>query len=522
MSISILKLFIDLFSNFLIFNISRFKTSFLILLFLLGLRESHCQITKDNIKPLLFEGIETLSSFEGIFIINSANIEQRGSFGCLYDGWKHTLNLNDTIAIFEVDRELLVFSYNSNCIVGHIKLGEHRRGKFYPNPKSQYPPCGYVVETVWDWDITASELSLYHNIFPSVNIALNKIFQNCDCEREYLREGYTETEIKILRMCDLTVRFNLNKIFPNKSEPPISRASGTGVIISKDGYVLTNRHVVERYVYSWQTGIESTWKKENSTDFSNPFFNISTDIHTVINNKEYKLTPIEIGKGIIYHYFGGYSENKAPADSTLIHTPIEEDLILLKIVDPPSDLKFAIFDTTSLKLGQQIYTLGYPLSNTLNNQLIYTNGYYSGQSNKVHNTSSVEIFNLGINPGNSGGGIFNATNGQLIGIATARLNDDKLMIKTEGIAFGTRLNQIVSLLKKKNYYCVLYNTALPDNTFKSRAAYFSTNFYQFDDFHFSQYKAITRKIPILVKDNSFSPVVSTETNQSATIQILVK
>jgi len=491
----------------------------LTLSFLFGLRESYGQLTKENIKPLLFQRIEKLSPFEGIYTTDSAVIRQSGSFGCYYNGWEQILNLNDTIAILEVDRELLVFSYYSNCIIGHIKLDIHSIGEFYPNPKSQYPPCNYVTNTFWNWDISASELSSHLKIFSPLYIALNKIFQNCDCERRMLLQGFNETEIK--RFCGLGVKFYLNKIFPNIIEPPVSRATGTGVIISKDGYVLTNRHVVERDVYSYYKYYPK-WIKEKSSDYNNPFFNISTNIHTVINNKQYALIPIEIGEGVTYHYFGGYDENKLPTDSTLIHTSIEEDLILLKIVDPPSNLKFAVFDTTSLKLGQQIYTLGYPLSNTLNNQLIYTNGYYSGQSNKVNNAPLFDIFNLGINPGNSGGGIFNTTNGQLIGIATARLNDDKLMIKTEGIAFGTRLNKIVSLLKNKNYYCQLDLAVLPDNTPKSQGKYFNNYFYEFDNFHFSTYKTITRKIPILVKDNRYNPIVPTENNQSATIQIIVE
>ena len=497
----------------------KFKLILSTVLLLIWVSEIHCQITKEHVKPLFFERIEKLSIFEGIFAVNEVNIVHNKSMGCFNDEQDQIIKLNDTIAILEIDMALLVFSYNSNCIIGSIKLDEQYRGDFYPNKKSQYPPCTNLSEQIWNWHVLPSELSVYNNILPALYKSLYKIEQDCNCQERYSREGFSEKEIKNMHICDLWVRFKINKIFPNKKEPPVHRASGTGVIINKDGYILTNRHVVERDVYSWKYDA-FTWKKEKSIDYQNSYFNISTKIHTVINNKEYKLIPVEIGDGIRYSYFGKYEENKMPDDSSLIHKTIEEDLILLKIVDPPSNLKYAIFDTTALKLGQQIYTLGFPLSNTLNNQLIYTNGYFAAQKIKDNNTQLFDIFNLSINPGNSGGGIFSAKTGLLLGIATARINDNKLGIKTEGIAFGTRLNKIVKLLKNNNYYCQLEYLDSPDKGI--RPVVYNTNFYLFDDFFYSNYKLITRKIPILVKNNKINPNVSDENNQLSTIQILVE
>src|SRR5687768_5167238 len=151
-------------------------------------------------------------------------------------------------------------------------------------------------------------------------------------------------------------------------QPPAQRGSGSGVIITADGYIVTNNHVV--------AGAEQ--------------LNV-----TLSNNKEYK------GK--------------------LIGTDPSSDLAVIKI--EAKDLPFLSFaNSDNVRLGQWVLAIGYPL----NLEATVTSGIVSAKSrslgiNSRQSNTPLEAFiqtDAAINPGNSGGALVN-TNGDLVGINSA-------------------------------------------------------------------------------------------------------
>lgn len=147
---------------------------------------------------------------------------------------------------------------------------------------------------------------------------------------------------------------------------PEQRASGSGVLISSDGYIITNNHVID-----------------------------GADEVTVTTNerKTYK--------------------------GTVIAKDVNTDLALIKIDD--KNLPFLVFgNSDDVKLGQWVLAIGYPL--TLD--VTVTAGIVSAKSRSIginKGNSPIESFiqtDAAVNPGNSGGPLVN-TSGELIGINSA-------------------------------------------------------------------------------------------------------
>lgn len=147
----------------------------------------------------------------------------------------------------------------------------------------------------------------------------------------------------------------------------IGQSSGSGVIISDDGYIVTNNHVVDQ----------------------------AKDIKVLLNdNREY--------------------------DAELIGTDPTTDLALLKI-DSYNLPYLPIGNSDSLQVGEWVLAVGNPLRL----QSTVTAGIVSAKGRNINILNeeqySIESFiqtDAVVNPGNSGGALVN-TNGELVGINTA-------------------------------------------------------------------------------------------------------
>lgn len=154
---------------------------------------------------------------------------------------------------------------------------------------------------------------------------------------------------------------------PRGGNMPIS--SGSGVIISPDGYIVTNNHV-----------IEGATKVDISLD----------------NNKRY--------------------------EATIIGTDPTTDLALLKIDE--NNLPFVKFgDSDQTKIGEWVLAVGNPfdLNSTVTAGIISAKARNINILRDVENNLQIESFlqtDAVVNPGNSGGALVNLA-GELIGINTA-------------------------------------------------------------------------------------------------------
>lgn len=149
---------------------------------------------------------------------------------------------------------------------------------------------------------------------------------------------------------------------------PEQKASGSGVLISSDGYIVTNNHVIDG----------------------------ADDLNISLNNKRsYK--------------------------ATLVAADPSSDIAVLKIEG--KNFPYMVYgNSDDVKLGQWVLAVGYPL--TLD--VTVTAGIISAKArsigiNRRQSESPIESFlqtDAAVNPGNSGGALIN-TDGQLIGINSA-------------------------------------------------------------------------------------------------------
>lgn len=166
----------------------------------------------------------------------------------------------------------------------------------------------------------------------------------------------------------------------------ISEGAGSGVIISKDGYIVTNNHVIDGAT---------------------------------------KIT-------VITHDQKSYSAKLIGKDS-------KTDLAVLKI--QASDLQPAVYgDSSKLVVGELSVAIGNPLG-----QLggTVTEGIISALNRDINidgETMNLLQTSAALNPGNSGGGLFNEY-GELVGIVNAKSSGSGI----EGIGFAIPINTVTGI-----------------------------------------------------------------------------
>ena len=179
------------------------------------------------------------------------------------------------------------------------------------------------------------------------------------------------------------------------SQQYIQQGAGSGVIISEDGYIVTNYHVIE---------------------------DASQISVTLRNEKEY--TKVEL--------VGIYEAG---------------DIALLKINTKDSFTPAVFGDSSKLEVGDYAVAIGNPLG-----QLggTVTDGIISALDRKVtidDETMNLLQTNAEISPGNSGGGLFDG-NGELIGIVNAKSSQTS----SEGLGFAIPINDVVDVLSDLKEY----------------------------------------------------------------------
>lgn len=170
----------------------------------------------------------------------------------------------------------------------------------------------------------------------------------------------------------------------------------------------------------------------------------------VISENGYMLTNYHVVAGKKFVYVEKYQDSLHKYVAKVIHSDKNLDIALLKINDPEfkatSPIPF-VFSTQDAMIGQKVFTLGYP-----KNDIVYSEGPISSLTGFKSDTLALQL-SMPVNPGNSGAPVF-TEQGELIGIITGKNVD------ADGETFGVRselvndfLNKVVDsglVLPKKN------------------------------------------------------------------------
>jgi serine protease Do len=180
-------------------------------------------------------------------------------------------------------------------------------------------------------------------------------------------------------------------IFGQITSTPVS---GSGFIISPDGYIITNAHVVSK-----------------GTDFEVLLFDGTTH------------------------------------DATLIGADTAGDVALMKI-DVDYDLNYVVLgNMDECRVGEEVSVIGNPLGELT---FTLTTGHVSALDRSINVDGTFQnMFQIdaAINSGNSGGPVFNSK-GEVIGVATAKYS----LSGVEGLAFALPIDDVVDIANDISQY----------------------------------------------------------------------
>jgi len=207
------------------------------------------------------------------------------------------------------------------------------------------------------------------------------------------------------------------KVILTEEDEPIGGTQGTGFIITPDGYVLTAAHVIV--------------KKEEATLWLNGKRYEADVVYIERNQTADEDSAEESGKKNTIQEAIDSSLNSE--DNRSIEEELREnDLALLKIrlVDQAfTPLNFA--DDPQYTMGNDVYTIGFPLSNILGDKPRLNKGLISSSVGIKDNPRFVQM-SVEIQAGNSGGPLLNEK-GQVIGMVQMTLNPMNVLAKTGGM-----------------------------------------------------------------------------------------
>ena len=220
---------------------------------------------------------------------------------------------------------------------------------------------------------------------------------------------YSDTAVGVAKkvlpsIVGINVTYSVNSIFYNGQGT--ATAQGSGVIISEDGYILTNNHVV------------------NSSSSSSSFY--------------------ELGKAskITVQLYNDDTEYEAE----IVGTDEQTDLAVIKI-DKDGLTAAELGDSDSVQVGEFCMAIGNPLG--LGSTV--TDGIVSAVNREVTDEDGNSYLaiqtNAAINSGNSGGALVNSQ-GQVIGINTLKVSGDGV----EGVGFAIPINSTKDIYEQLIQY----------------------------------------------------------------------
>ncbi len=211
--------------------------------------------------------------------------------------------------------------------------------------------------------------------------------------------NYSDTSISVAKkvlpsVVGITVTYQVNSLFGNSS----GEGSGSGIILTEDGYIVTNNHVI-------------------SSESSSSYYAIT------------EATGIKIN---LYNDSTQY-------DATVIGTDPITDLAVLKI-DKTGLTPAVLGNSNEVQVGEFVMAIGNPLGMDYS----VTSGIVSALNREVEsdgNTYNAIQTDAAINSGNSGGALVNS-NGEVIGINTLKFSGTGI----EGIGFAIPISSTTNII----------------------------------------------------------------------------
>ncbi len=215
--------------------------------------------------------------------------------------------------------------------------------------------------------------------------------------------GFVLSGISTLKVDNLLIKeFTGSAVGATSSSDMAVKSTGTGFVVSSNGYIVTNHHVINN---------------------NNKIF---VDVAVNGETKTY--------------------------EATVIQKDEQNDIAIIKIKDPAFNIekiKYSFAESGALNIGAPVFTIGFPLAlSGMGKEAKYTDGKVSAKTGYNGAINSFQT-TIPIQPGNSGGPVFNEK-GQVVGIAFAGIRS------ADNVSYAVKLNYLKAL------FDLLPDVSMPD------------------------------------------------------------
>lgn len=221
-------------------------------------------------------------------------------------------------------------------------------------------------------------------------------------------ENYSDTGIAVAKkvlpsVVGIEVTYTVNSMFFNQSGT--ATATGSGIIVSDDGYIITNNHVVNN-------------ASSSSSSYSYYSIGEASSVKVTLYGDDTKY------------------------DATIVGTDAQTDLAVIKI-DKTGLTAAELGTSSSVQVGEFAMAVGSPLGmqNTVTAGMISAlNRDVTDSEGKSYNLIQTDA---AINSGNSGGALVNSQ-GQVIGVNTLKVSSTGV----EGMGFAIPIDSVKPIIEE--------------------------------------------------------------------------
>ena len=293
--------------------------------------------------------------------------------------------------------------------------------------------CSVVIGTCFG--VPSIRTKLLNNSSSAISTSNSSSTESTGYVTQTALSNYSDTAVyaanKILpSIVGIKIEYTVNtSSFFGRSSSSTATASGSGIIISEDGYILTNNHVVS-----------------STTSESNSYYQIT-----------------DAGKVTVTLF-----DDDTEYEAKIVGQDEQTDLAVIKI-EKTGLTKAEFADSDSVKVGEFAMAVGNPV----NMNSTVTTGIVSAVNRKITDSDGKTYTciqtDAAINSGNSGGALVNSE-GKVIGINTLKLSGTGI----EGIGFAIPINsttditsQLIQYNKVKRPFIGISGIDLDANTAKT-------------------------------------------------------
>ena len=237
-------------------------------------------------------------------------------------------------------------------------------------------------------------------------ITINGVIQTklTELKNQGQQIGFVVSEISTIKVDNLVIKefVEQNSVIISNSELYI-KATGSGILLSTNGYIATNYHVIEN------------------------------------NNK------IEVDVN-----FNGEIKT---FEAKVVQKDEQNDVAILKIIGDNfkiDKIEYSFSETGAITVGNSVFTIGYPLAlSGMGKDVKFVDGKISAKTG-FNNAVNSFLTSIPVQPGNSGGPVFNEK-GEMIGLINAKISS------ADNVSYAIKLSYL------KNIFDLLPEVPMPSS-----------------------------------------------------------